>query len=68
MEGLEKKDINALKKRGGELKGMQKNLGKDLQDADKTKINLLQEREHVVMQNNEPRRNDDRLRQNIMAI
>ena len=67
LEGLEKKDINALRKRVGELKGMQKNLARDLQDADSSKINLLRGRERIVVQNNEPRRKDDRLRQNIMA-
>ena len=30
LDELELKDINALKKRVGELKGMQKNLGRDL--------------------------------------
>ena len=34
LEGLEKKDYAALKKRIGELRGMQKNLARDLETAD----------------------------------
>ena len=42
---MEKKDISELKKRIGALKGMQNNLTRDLQDADRSKNSLLRERE-----------------------
>lgn len=61
---LEKKDLRALKKRLGELKGMQKNLTRDLQDTDREKMSLLRERETLLVANNNPlaKRNEDRLR------
>jgi len=45
LEAMEKKDIAELKKRIGALKGMQSNLTRDLQDADRSKNSLLRERE-----------------------
>ena len=45
LESMEKKDISELKKRIGALKGMQNNLTRDLQDADRSKNSLLRERE-----------------------
>lgn len=53
-----------MKKRLGELKGMQKNLTRDLQDSDREKLNLLREREQLLVANNNPiaKRNEDRLR------
>lgn len=61
---LEKKDVRSLKKRLGELKGMQKNLTRDLQDSDREKMGLLRERETLLVANNNPlaKRNEDRLR------
>ena len=56
--------MRALKKRLGELKGMQKNLTRDLQDTDREKMGLLRERETLLVANNNPlaKRNEDRLR------
>ena len=41
-------DISALKKRMGELKGMQNNLAKDLQETDRSKLILVREREQLL--------------------
>lgn len=38
---LERKDINALKKRVAELKSMQRNLTRDLNDSDRQRTALL---------------------------
>jgi len=45
LDGLERKDFSALKKRVGELRGMSKNLARDLEGADNSKAALLRERE-----------------------
>lgn len=64
LEDLEKRDLQALKKRIGELKGMQNNLARDLRDADAHRTNLLQDREQDLIANNNPgeRRGGGRLR------
>ena len=41
LEDLEKRDIQSLKKRIGELKSMQRNLTSDLKEADHLKTSLL---------------------------
>ena len=64
LDGLEKLDISALKKRMGELKGMQNNLAKDLQETDRSKLILLREREQLLKMSgySMQKRADDRLR------
>ena len=37
LEGLEKKDLDALKRRIGELKGMQKNIAMDLEHSEQSR-------------------------------
>lgn len=51
---LEQKDIRSLKKRVGELKGMTKNLNRDLQEQDREKVSLLQQRDQILVSNNNP--------------
>ena len=69
LDELEKKDIRQLKKRLGELKGMQKNLTRELQEQDQEKMNLLREREQILLSNNNPmtKRSDDKLRLKCQA-
>ena len=68
LDTLERKDIAALKKRIGELRGMQNNLAKDLQESDRQKAALLREREQLLFTTNNPnqRRGEDRLRLRVM--
>ena len=40
------KDIAQLKKRLGELKGMQSNITRDLEECEQSRISLLRQREH----------------------
>lgn len=54
LEDLEKRDIQALKKRIGDLKGMQNNLARDLREADAAKTSLLHDREQDLVANNNP--------------
>lgn len=65
LEDLEKRDIQSLKKRIGELKGMQNSLARDLREADAIKTSKLQEREQDLVANNHnpgERRGGGRLR------
>ena len=70
MGELEKKDIRGLKRRLGELRGMQKNLTRDLQEQDREKISLLREREQILVSNNNPliKRSDDKLRLRVQSM
>ena len=52
LEDLEKRDIHSLKRRIGELKGMQSNMARDLREADAIKTSLLQDREQDLIANN----------------
>lgn len=49
---LEARDIKSLRKRIGELKSMQRNLGDDLKAADQLRTSLLQERDQELIPNN----------------
>ena len=62
LEGLEKKDFAALKKRVGELKGMQKNLARDLEGADTGRQMLLREREEALIMRDEAAQNKGEMR------
>ena len=55
LEELESKDIMSLKKRIGELKGMEKGLKRDLQEADLTRTAIIRGRENVIVANNNPK-------------
>ena len=47
---MEMKDIAQLKKRLGELKGMQNNITRDIEECEQSRISLLREREHQLME------------------
>ena len=71
---MEKKDIAQLKKRLGELKGMQNNISKDLEDCEHSRASLLREREHQLMEmshsggvNRSHSRRENRLKMRVLA-
>ena len=69
LDGLESKDIAALKKRIGDLRGMQRNLARDLEGTDSTKAALLRDREQKLLMREEAqeRKGEDRIHQMINA-
>lgn len=70
LDDLEKTDLAALKRRIGEMRGMQRNLQKDLEGSDQTKAVLLREREAALRKQEEDyeRRDGDRIRSQITAV
>lgn len=67
---LERKDVNALKKRAGELRSMHRNLERDLHDADRQRVGYLTERKKLLAAESNPkdRRHDDKLRVRCKAL
>ena len=54
LRGLEQADINVLKKRIGQLKGMQKSLNYDLRETDENKKLLLRQHEDIIVKKSDP--------------
>ena len=70
LDDLEKTDMAALKKRLGEMKGMQRNLTRDLDEADQKKAVYLREREAALQhhEDTQARRGEDKIRQQIRVL
>ena len=54
LEELEKRDIRALNSRLNELRMMQKNLTRDMLEADSIKLSQLKRREQLLVANSNP--------------
>ena len=70
IDRMEQKDIKALKMRVGELKGMQNNMKRDAEEAERSKATRLRNREQFLLENKGAtgdRRGGDRLRQQCEA-
>ena len=70
IDQMEQKDIKQLKMRIGELKGMQNNMRRDAEEAERSKAARLRNREQFLLENKGAtgdRRGGDRLRQQCEA-
>ena len=70
IDRMEQKDIKQLKMRVGELKGMQNNMKRDAEEAERSKATRLRNREQFLLENKGAtgdRRGGDRLRQQCEA-
>ena len=70
IDQMEQKDIKQLKMRIGELKGMQNNMKRDAEEAERSKAARLRNREQFLLENKGAtgdRRGGDRLRQQCEA-